>query len=138
VPDTALLADAVGWREPHDVTHLDHLTIFVSDHAASALWYTRNLDFEVEFETPDGQTTAIRDDQDFTIFLTNRPVGGGEPRCVLYFEVDDVDREFGRLKLSGVDVLHVPQDNPWGYGPELHDPDGHSVRLWDKRSATDA
>jgi hypothetical protein len=62
------------------VTHLDHLTIFVRDHRLSAQWYVENLGFEVEFETPDAATTAIRDDRDFTVFLTERATTDDESR----------------------------------------------------------
>lgn len=34
-----------------------------------------------------------------------------------------------------VAVTHAPQGNPWGYGPEIRDPDGHAIRIWDARSA---
>lgn len=117
------------------MTHLDHLTIFVSDHRASARWYAENLGFEIEFETPDGITTAIRDDRDFTVFLTNRAVRGDEPRCILYFEVSDVDSEYRRLVDQGLEAINAPAESPWGYGPEFRDPDGHIIRLWDTRSA---
>jgi hypothetical protein len=36
--------------------------------------------------------------------------------------------------LGGVTFVYAPQANPWGYGAELRDPDGHAVRLWDERS----
>jgi predicted enzyme related to lactoylglutathione lyase len=117
------------------MVHLGHLTIFVRDHCASARWYVEKLSFEVEFETPDG-ATAIRDDREFTIFLENRATTNHEPRCVLYFEVADVDAEYGPLVSNGIEVTHAPRENPWGYGPEARDPDGHAVRLWDTRSAT--
>jgi predicted enzyme related to lactoylglutathione lyase len=118
------------------VTHLDHLTIFVRDHRLSAQWYVENLGFEVEFETPDAATTAIRDDRDFTVFLTERATTDDESRCILYFEVADVDAEHERLAANRVDVTHAPRENPWGYGPELRDPDRHAIRLWDARSVT--
>jgi uncharacterized glyoxalase superfamily protein PhnB len=101
------------------VTHLDHLTIFVRDHRGAARWYTQNLGFEVEFETPDGVTTAIRDDRDFTIFLTNRATNDDQPRCVLYFEVKDVDTEYERLVKNGVESIQAPRENQWGYGRQL-------------------
>lgn len=116
------------------MTRLDHLTIFVRDHRAAARWYTQHLDLEVEFETPDGATTAIRDDRDFTIFLTNRATTDDSPRCVLYFEVPNVDTAYERLVANRVESIHAPRENPWGYGPELRDPDGHTIRLWDSRS----
>ena len=114
---------------------LDHLTLFVRDHQRAARWYVENLGFEVEFQAPDGATTALRDSKDFTIFLTNRAVAGeDEPRCVLYFKVPDVDDEYKRLLANGVLAAHGPRETPWGYGPELRDPDGHGIRLWDARS----
>jgi len=52
----------------------------------------------------------------------------------LYFEVPNVDAEHRRLTTNGVEAVHGPQDKSWGYGPELRDLDGHSIRLWDARS----
>jgi predicted enzyme related to lactoylglutathione lyase len=119
------------------MVHLDHLTLFVRDNRAAARWYVQNLAFEIEFETPDGETTGVRDDSDFTIFLTTRTSGPADaPRCILYFEMDDVDVEHRRLASNGVDTVHGPQDNSWGYGSELRDLDGHLIRLWDRRSVT--
>jgi uncharacterized glyoxalase superfamily protein PhnB len=114
--------------------HLDHLTIFVRDNQAAARWYAESLGFEVEFVTPDGVTTAIRDDRDFTIFLTNRVTNDDQPRCVLYFEMPNVDTEYERLMAFGVESIHAPRENPWGHGPEVRDLDGHTIRLWDARS----
>jgi predicted enzyme related to lactoylglutathione lyase len=107
--------------------HVDHLTIFVRDHRAAAQWYTQNLGFEVEFETPDGVSTAIRDDRDFTIFLTNRATTDDQPRCVVYFGVPNVDIEYERLVANGVESIHAPRENPWGtaqnFAPRRpHDP----------------
>jgi hypothetical protein len=45
-----------------------------------------------------------------------------------------VDTEYERLVAKGVDSIHAPRQNPWGYGPELRDLDGHTIRLWDSRS----
>jgi predicted enzyme related to lactoylglutathione lyase len=89
---------------------------------------------EVEFELPESGTTAVRDPSDFTIFLTERSELGGKPRCVLYFQVDDVDVEYHRIQGQAVSVAHPPRAEPWGYGPEIVDPDGHMIRLWDHRS----
>jgi uncharacterized glyoxalase superfamily protein PhnB len=67
-------------------------------------------------------------------FWTERESGDGGPRCILYFEVPNVDTEYQRLTTNGVESVHGPQDNSWGYGPELRDLDGHSIRHWDTRS----
>ena len=113
---------------------LNHLTLFVRDRSIAADWYVRMMGLEVEFELPDTGTTAVRDLADFTIFLTERSTIRGEPRCILYFQVDDVDAEFDRISHAGVAVAHPPREEAWGYGPELLDPDGHAIRLWDQRS----
>ena len=36
------------------------------------------------------------------------------PKVILDFEVDDVDREFGRLDALGVDWVQLPTTQPWG------------------------
>jgi len=115
---------------------LNHLTLFVRDRVRATDWYVEMLGLEVEFELPESGTTAVRDPGDFTIFLTERSDLGSEPRCVLYFQVDDVDAEYDRLKGQGVVVAHPPRVEPWGYGPEFVDPDGHTIRLWDQRSVS--
>ena len=113
---------------------LNHLTLFVSDRSIAADWYVRMMGLEVEFELPDAGTTAVRDPAEFTIFLTERPDIRDGPRCILYFQVDDVDAEFDRMSHGEVVVVHPPRTEPWGYGSELLDPDGHAIRLWDHRS----
>jgi predicted enzyme related to lactoylglutathione lyase len=116
------------------MAHLNHLTLFVQDRVRAADWYMETLGLELEFEIPEGGTTAVRDPGDFTIFLMERSDLGAEPRCVLYFQVDDVDAEFDRIQRQSVVVAHPPRREAWGYGPELTDPDGHAIRLWDQRS----
>ena len=118
------------------MARLNHLTLFVRDRSTATDWYVQNLNLEVEFEVPETTTTAVRDPDDFTIFLMERSSIDDAPRCVLYFEVDDVDAEYQRIRHGGAAVAHPPRETPWGYGPEVIDPDGHIVRLWDQRSAT--
>ena len=52
----------------------------------------------------------------------------------LWFQVDDVDKTFAEWTARGVAFAHPPQKNFWGHGPELVDPDGYIVRLWDERT----
>ena len=73
---------------------LDHLRIPVSSLARSRAWYTETLGLEVELEVLDRQTVALRDGEDFTVFLQEvrdplRPNG-----CALWFQVTDVDAVF--------------------------------------------
>lgn len=112
---------------------LDHLTIPVRDRAASRDWYVKTLGLKVEFEVPARNATALQDDGGFTIFVeaSSGPVNTG---TALYFQVDDVDALHAKLVARGVAFAHPPQKGFWGYGPELVDPDGYRVRLWDERT----
>jgi hypothetical protein len=61
----------------------------------------------------------------FHPFLTE--LGAQPPgACVLYVQLDDVEQTHRELTASGIAF--------WGYGAELTDPDGNSVRLWDART----
>ena len=112
---------------------LDHLTIPVTDRGRSRDWYVGTLGLRVEFEVPQRNASALIDDGGFTIFVEQRdapPTAG----AALYFQVDDVDVLHARLVDRGVVFAHPPQKVFWGYGPELVDPDGYRVRLWDERT----
>jgi hypothetical protein len=52
----------------------------------------------------------------------------------LWFQVDDVDAAYAQWTARGVAFAHAHRKNIWAYGPELADPDGYLVRLWDERS----
>jgi predicted enzyme related to lactoylglutathione lyase len=112
---------------------LDHLTIPVTDRKRSAAWYVDVLGLKVEFEVPARNATALIDDGGFTIFVEQ---GEAPPTAgtALYFQVDDVDGLYAGMVARGVSFAHPPQNVFWGYGPELVDPDGYRVRLWDERT----
>lgn len=111
----------------------DHLALPVSDLGRSRAWYIATLGLKVEFEIPDRRTVALQDGEGFAIFLEEKAsvVPNG---IALWFQVDDVDKAFGEWTARGVVFAHGPQKNFWGYGPELADPDGYIVRLWDERT----
>lgn len=111
----------------------DHLLLPVSNLDRSREWYTEMLGLKVEFEIAARQSVALQDGEGFAIFLEERqdvmPTG-----IALWFQVDDVDKTFAEWTARGVAFAHGPQKNFWGYGPELADPDGYIVRLWDERT----
>lgn len=111
----------------------DHLAVPVSNLDRSRAWYMSTLDLKVEFEIPDRRAVALQDSGGFTIFLEERsdvaPNG-----IALWFQVDDVDAIFAQGTARGVVFAHGPRKTFWGYGPELADPDGYLVRLWDERT----
>lgn len=55
---------------------------------------------------------------------------GNGLRFELCAYVDEVDAEVERLQAAGVDVLHEPEDKPWGErAAHVLDPDGNPVQL---------
>jgi catechol 2,3-dioxygenase-like lactoylglutathione lyase family enzyme len=111
----------------------DHLNLPVSNLERSRAWYVGALGLKVEFEVADTRTVALNDGEGFAIFLQEKP--GVAPNGVaLWFQVDDVDVAHAEWTARGVAFAHEPRKNFWGYGPELADPDGYLVRLWDERS----
>ena len=112
---------------------LDHLNLPVRDLARSRTWWVETLGLKVEFEVPDTRTVALNDGEGFAIFLQEKPnaVAAG---VALWFQVDDVDATHKAWSARGVRFNHAPQKNFWGYGPELADPDGYLIRLWDAKS----
>lgn len=111
---------------------LDHLGLQVADRTRSAKWFVDTLGLEIEFEISEAGVTALRDEADLSIFLNESSAPTVE--AVLYFQVESVDALFGTLAARGVSFVHSPKVTSWGYGAELLDPDGHTVRLWDVSS----
>ncbi len=110
----------------------DHLSLPVADPVRSRDWYVANFGFEVEFEH--GDTIAIRDDADFTIFLNRAPSSLVGAKVTLTFQVDDVEAKYAALRAKGVAFAEAPGKHFWGYGAELDDPDGYRVYVWDEAS----
>jgi catechol 2,3-dioxygenase-like lactoylglutathione lyase family enzyme len=113
---------------------LDHLTLPVSNWTASRDWYVKSLGLKIEFEVPERCTVALQDPFDFTIFLVQDSVLFHAAGLSLTFQVDDVQKSFEEISGNGFPFTHPPQKVFWGYGAELRDPDGYSVRLWDEKS----
>lgn len=114
---------------------LNHLLINVRDAARSRDWYVKNLGLKVEFEVPEQGFVALEDDWGMALLIgegkTEKGAGSG---FVVHFEVEDVDARYRALKGKGVKFVHPPKQTVWGYGPEMRDPDGYVIRLFDHRS----
>jgi catechol 2,3-dioxygenase-like lactoylglutathione lyase family enzyme len=113
---------------------LDHIRIAVNDYRASRDWYVDHLGLKVEFEVARRGVTALRDDSEVTLLLEQNRREVQTRSCVLYFRVGDVDTKYHQLSMAGVRFVHPPRKKFWGYGPELKDPDGYRVRLWDEKT----
>jgi catechol 2,3-dioxygenase-like lactoylglutathione lyase family enzyme len=112
----------------------DHMSLPVTDPEASARWYVTHLGFKVEFEVPERRTVALIDDPGFTIFVYEAPGPLAGVRPAFTLQVQDVGSTYEDLVRSGVAVAIPPQQNVWGYGAELDDPDGYRLMLWDETS----
>ena len=112
---------------------LDHLNLPVSNLERSRDWWVSTLGLKVEFEVPGTRTVALNDGEGFAIFLQEK-LNVAFNGVALWFQVDDVDATYAAWSARGVRFTHDPQKNFCGYGPELADPDGYLVRLWDEKS----
>jgi catechol 2,3-dioxygenase-like lactoylglutathione lyase family enzyme len=112
----------------------DHLALPVSDLERSRVWYVETLRLKVEFEIAGRRALALNDGEGFAIFLEEKPGGASGNGVALWFQVDDVEAAYAQWTARGVAFAHEPRKNFWGYGPELTDPDGYLVRLWDERT----
>jgi catechol 2,3-dioxygenase-like lactoylglutathione lyase family enzyme len=116
---------------------LNHLTLTVGNLAQSREWYVSNLGLKVEFEVPGIKFAALEDDSGFGFLLQEGSISGDPAANIkIYFQADDVDEFHHRLKQSGIYFDHPPQENVWGYGPQLKDPNGYVLRVFDNRSVT--
>jgi predicted enzyme related to lactoylglutathione lyase len=112
------------------MARLNHMALNVSSVDVVKDWYVSALGLEVEFDAE--QAVGLKDDGDFTLILAQ--TDGPPSTCNLYFQVDDVSSAHAELVAHGLTFLHGPQDNDWGFGAGLLDPDGRFVGLWDEVS----
>ncbi len=113
---------------------LDHIRIAVRDYRVSRDWYVKHLGLSVEFEKVRRGVAGLQDDSDLTLLLEQERKEVQPRSCVLYFQVDDVDAKYREMWSAGVRVVHPPRKRFWGYGPEVKDPDGYRIRLWDLKT----
>jgi catechol 2,3-dioxygenase-like lactoylglutathione lyase family enzyme/transposase len=102
--------------------------LYVKDFVAARTYYVEKLLFDVAWEWDSPPTFGcIRLDK-VEIFLSQG--GQGKPGTWLCIFLDDVDRYYERIKRLGAEVIHGPEDKPWGMR-EIHvrDPNGHVIRF---------
>lgn len=75
----------------------------------------------VRFELPSGDTLSLHHEEDWQ--------GANWP--LVYFECDDIDAEYERLKGEGLVFESAPQDQSWLWREtDVLDPSGNRVRLY--------
>lgn len=112
---------------------------FVRDIAASTAFYRDVLGLAVvedsgTFVRFEGNF-AIHDGEALARTVWGGPVDGepaqscGQRNLLLYFEDDDIDACFARLK-DRVQLIHGLNKQPWGQRVlRFYDPDGHAVEI---------
>jgi catechol 2,3-dioxygenase-like lactoylglutathione lyase family enzyme len=76
----------------------------------------------LRFECPTGDST-------FSIDLVDQ-IPASE-QVTLYFESDEIDRDYERLRDAGIEFEQSPTDMPWLWREaRLRDPDGHRLCLF--------
>jgi catechol 2,3-dioxygenase-like lactoylglutathione lyase family enzyme len=77
----------------------------------------------VRFECPDGDSTLSIHQVD----SDDEPAGG----VVIYFECEDLDEQVARLRASGVEFEHGPEEMRWLWREaRLRDPAGNRICLY--------
>ena len=108
---------------------LNQVTVGSTDFNASVAFY-RKLGLRLivsareeyaRFELPDGEST-------FSLHLQDAVPQHGP---IIYFEVEDVDATFDRLRAKGIVFSSEPQDQPWLWREaRLTDPSGNRLCIY--------
>jgi catechol 2,3-dioxygenase-like lactoylglutathione lyase family enzyme len=111
--------------------------IVVDDIVASRNFYEQILGQRVKFDF--GENVAFEGDfsihlkshfQSFLGDMTQYPVAKKAHNGELYFDTDEIESVYQRLKQANVEFIHVIREQPWGQGVmRLYDPDGYIVEI---------
>lgn len=116
---------------------LSNTFLFVRDIEASKQFYVDNLDQQIT-QCLDGYVVfssglaiwQLPDDSIILQKLYNRLSERSNNRVELYFETDNVDMCFTRLKNNQVEFLHEIHEEPWGQRDfRFFDPDNNLVEI---------
>ena len=113
---------------------LNQVTVPCAEYEASVAFYKRLGLIQIvdsppryaRFECPagDGGEPAT-----FSLHHVEGWTGCEAP--VVYFEVDDLDGEYRRLRAAGLGFISAPQDQSWGWREAyLYDPAGNRICLY--------
>lgn len=119
---------------------LKHARIVTADVPALARFYQEITRIKpegsndyLEFRTPDG-SFAISSQQKMEEHGASATAPRANRSMVLDFEVEDVDKEYTRLRHIVTDFVLHPKDQPWGNRSMLfRDPDGNLVNFFSPR-----
>ena len=79
----------------------------------------------------EGASLSIFSDEEMEIMAPGSMDGAGRGGHTIEFEVDDVDRQYDRLRAMRVPIVKPPTTQPWGRRSVwFRDPDGNIVNFY--------
>jgi catechol 2,3-dioxygenase-like lactoylglutathione lyase family enzyme len=109
---------------------LNHVTLSVSDVAASAQFYARLGLTQIVADYP-GYARFQAAEGEATLSLQHVDRASAEHGVSIHFEVDDVDRVVDQLQRAGFEFASAPVDQPYLWREAiLLDPDGHRIFVY--------
>jgi catechol 2,3-dioxygenase-like lactoylglutathione lyase family enzyme len=115
------------------ITHVQVLSVPVSDQDRARDFYVNTLGFELVNESPMGPDqrwvhVAPKGSPTGLTLVTWFPTMPAGSLKGLVLQTPDVDGETERLRRAGVEI-EGPQDAPWGRYSTFDDPDGNGIVL---------
>ncbi len=108
----------------------DNFFLPTADMEAGRRFYQEVLGLPVKFDFPDRKMLAFQvGAEEPALILNGNP--GAKP--VIWFVVEDVDREYQRLQARGVKFLSQPFPIKTGRAVEFEDPNGNRLGITDYR-----
>ncbi len=113
---------------------INSIAIFVKDIKRSKEFYTRNLGFSIEHDFGKNvilnSGLTIWEIQPGHIINQNLKTTNDSNRFELYFEDNNIEALFNKLKMAGVHFLHQVHEEPWGQRTfRFFDPDDHLIEI---------
>ncbi|NNC11298.1 glyoxalase [Planctomonas sp. JC2975] len=103
------------------------IVVSVSDLERSLGVYAGALGLSVAWSNDE---VATLDADGVEVMLHRRQPTPGDHGIAATFTVDDVDQATTAAVTAGAEIVHGPDDEPWGERQAvLHDPDGHVICL---------
>lgn len=76
----------------------------------------------------EGHQTLISEETQFTIYNDGLKKNNSNQNICLAFTVDDVEKEYQKLLLMGVEIIEKPTKRPWGTtNMSFYDPDRNVI-----------
>jgi predicted enzyme related to lactoylglutathione lyase len=125
------------------ITHINTVSVVVSDQDRALAFYTSKLGFELQMDAPMGQSRWIQlaprgaqtslvlmkptEDMPPDTYERARSQIGGFANFI--FAVDDIEATYNELSARGVEFSDKPSQRPWGWWATLKDADGNVIGL---------